>query len=148
MTEENIQIKAIDEEENTPEDIRGQRTAIFIAILFGIVILGLLVWGIVSLAQAEPSATAKTRDIFIIMMAFMSLFIGLALIILIVQIASLINLLKNEVKPILDATNETVHTLRGTTAFLSENMVEPVIKLNTHLAGLQRIIELLGIKRS
>lgn len=148
MTEENIQIKAIDEEENTPEDMRGQRTAIFIAILFGIVILGLLVWGIVSLAQAEPSATAKTRDIFIIMMAFMSLFIGLALIILIVQIASLINLLKNEVKPILDATNETVHTLRGTTAFLSENMVEPVIKLNTHLAGLQRIIELLGIKRS
>ncbi|OQX64882.1 MAG: hypothetical protein B5M51_02310 [Anaerolinea sp. 4484_236] len=148
MTEENIQIKAIDKEENTPEDMRGQRTAIFIAILFGIVILGLLVWGIVSLAQAEPSATAKTRDIFIIMMAFMSLFIGLALIILIVQIASLINLLKNEVKPILDATNETVHTLRGTTAFLSENMVEPVIKLNTHLAGLQRIIELLGIKRS
>jgi len=59
----------------------------------------------------------------------------------------LINLLQNEVKPILDATNETVNTLRGTTTFLSENLVEPVIKLNSYLAGIQRVLKLLGLKR-
>ena len=82
-----------------------------------------------------------------LLFAVESLVIGAALIILIVQVASLINLLQNEVRPILEATNETVNTLRGTTAFLSENVVEPVIKLNTYMAGLQRMLELIGMKR-
>ena len=79
-------------------------------------------------------------------MAFESLVIGAALIILVIQVASLINLLQNEVKPILDATNETVNTLRGTTNFLSENLVVPVIKLNSYLAGLRRFFQLFGFK--
>ncbi len=68
--------------------------------------------------------------------------------ILILQISALINLLQNEIKPILDATNETVHTLRGTTAFLSENMTEPVIKLNSSLAGFRRVLDILGVKKN
>jgi hypothetical protein len=73
--------------------------------------------------------------------------IGVALVVLIVQLAALINLLQNEVKPILIATNETVNTLRGTSEFLSENVVEPVIKLNGYLAGLYRMLELLGVRK-
>jgi hypothetical protein len=70
-----------------------------------------------------------------------------ALIILIVQLASLINLLQNEVRPILKSTTETVNTLRGTAEFLGENMVEPVIKLNGYLAGMSRVIELMGLNK-
>ena len=148
MTEEFVEIPVEKEKSNEEEaEERDQRTAVFIAILFGVIVFGLIIWGIVGLARAVPSDTAKTRDIFIILMAFMSLFIGFALTILIVQIASLINLLKNEIRPILDATNETVHTLKGTTTFISENIAEPVIKLNTSLAGLSRILELIGIKK-
>ena len=58
----------------------------------------------------------------------------------------LINLLQNEVRPILNATSEAVNTLRGTAEFLGENVVEPVIKLNGYLAGLKRMLELMGIK--
>ena len=76
-------------------------------------------------------------------MAIESLFIGLALIILIIQIARLTNLIENEVKPILDSTNETVSNLRGTTKFLSDNLVEPVIKLNELMAVLQRLLDIL-----
>ncbi len=76
-------------------------------------------------------------------MAIESLFIGLALIILIIQIARLTNLIENEVKPILDSTNETISNFRGTTKFLSDNLVEPVIKLNELMAVLQRLLELL-----
>ena len=72
--------------------------------------------------------------------------IGVALVVLIVQLASLINLLQNEVRPILNATSEAVNTLRGTAEFLGENVVEPVIKLNGYLAGLKRMLELMGIK--
>jgi hypothetical protein len=52
-----------------------------------------------------------------------------------------------EVRPILTATNETVNNLRGTVEFLGENVVEPVIKLNGYLAGMSRVIELMGIKK-
>ncbi len=95
----------------------------------------------------QPTApTDKIRDVFIIVVALESLVIGVALIVLIVQLASLINLLQNEVRPILHATSETVNTLRGTAEFLGENVVEPVIKLNGYLAGLKRMLELLGVK--
>ena len=54
------------------------------------------------------------------------------------------------VKPILKATTattDTVNNLRGTAEFLGENVVEPVIKLNGYLAGLYRMLELMGIKK-
>lgn len=93
------------------------------------------------------SPTGTIRDIFIIFMAFESLIIGAALIVLIIQVASLINLLQSEVRPILQSTSETVNTLRGTTEFLSENLVEPVIKLNSYLAGLRKVFDLFGLNR-
>jgi hypothetical protein len=67
-------------------------------------------------------------------------------VVLVIQFASLINLLQNEVKPILQSTSETVNTLRGTTEFLSENLVEPVIKLNSYLAGLRKFFNLFSGK--
>ncbi len=125
---------------------RSQRNAM-IGIVAVVVLLlaGLLasIW-----ALTLPSTdTAKIRDIFIIFMALESLLLMLVLVILIVQIARLINLLQNEIKPILDSTNETVSTLRGTTAFLSDNLVEPVIKLNEYTAGLQQLLSVLGLLR-
>lgn len=144
MTEENL-VKA--ETQENAVDEKEKRTAIIGIVVTVVLLVGLFIWGLISLVLAEPEQTAKVRDIFIIIMAFESLVIGAALIILIIQIASLMNLLQNEIKPIMDATNETVNTLRGTTTFLTENMVEPVVKLNASLAGLQRFIELLGIKK-
>jgi hypothetical protein len=125
--------------------LHRQRLIFLWIVLGGLVVVGLVVLAVFGLMQSGEQ-TAKIRDIFIIFMAFESLVIGAALIILVVQVASLINLLQNEVKPILDATNETVNTLRGTTTFLSENLVEPVIKLNSYLAGLRRFFQLFGFK--
>jgi hypothetical protein len=125
---------------------RRQRTIVITAVIFLIILIAGIVAAIIGLLQ--PNApTEKIRDIFIIFMALESLLIGIALIVLIVQFASLINLLQNEVRPILDATNETVNHLRGTAEFLGENVVEPVIKLNGYLAGMQRMLELLGVKK-
>jgi amino acid permease len=76
-------------------------------------------------------------------MALESLLLGVALVILIIQLAILINLLQNEIKPILNSTNETVNTLRGTATFLSDNLVEPVIKLNEYLAAFKRLFDFL-----
>lgn len=117
-------------------------TGIIVGIVLLVALLGVAIY---FLLQPE-TPTDKIRDVFIIVVALETLVIGVALIVLVVQLASLINLLQNEVRPILSATSETVNSLRGTAEFLGENVVEPVIKLNGYLAGLKRMLELLGIK--
>ena len=117
-------------------------------IIIGVVVLLVLLGVAMIYFLLQPTTpTDKIRDVFIIIVALESLVIGVALVVLIVQLASLINLLQNEVRPILIATNETVNTLRGTSEFLSENVVEPVIKLNGYLAGLYRMLELMGVRK-
>lgn len=125
---------------------RQTRTLVVGAIIAGIVLIGLLVLAVYLLLQ-PGTPTERWRDIFIIMVALESLVIGIALVVLLVQLASLINLLQNELRPILDATSETVNTLRGTAEFLGESVVEPVIKLNSYLASVRRVLELMGIKQ-
>lgn len=115
--------------------------------IIAIVVLLVALLGVAIYYLLQPTTpTDKIRDVFIIVVALETLVIGVALIVLVVQLASLINLLQNEVRPILQATSETVNTLRGTAEFLGENVVEPVIKLNGYLAGLKRMMEMLGIK--
>lgn len=128
------------------ETERRNRQMIITVSVAAIVFVALIVLAVYGLTR-NADTTQNIRDIFIIFMALESLVIGAALVVLIVQIASLINLLNNEIKPILDATNETIATLRGTTQFLSENLVEPVVKLNSYLAGLQKMLEMIGMKK-
>jgi hypothetical protein len=139
--------------ELTPEQLvelreqeRKQKTMItsmIAGIVFIVILLGVTVFFL--LQPATP--TDKIRDVFIIVVALESLVIGVALIVLVVQLASLINLLQNEVRPILNATNDTVNNLRGTVEFLGEEVIEPVMKLSGYLAGLTRMLELMGIKK-
>ena len=128
------------------DDIRGQRKVIIGVVLSVVFVLAIIITGVVFFLNPGTD-TGRFRDIFIIFMALESLVIGLVLIILIVQLARLINLLQNEIKPIIASTNETVNTLRGTSRFLSDNMVEPVIKLNEYLAGLQQFFRFVRPKR-
>jgi amino acid permease len=144
------------QQQPTPEELREQserekemkRTMTIITIV-AVVILVALIAGITYLLLPSTSGewVGKLRDVFIIVVALESFIIGAALVVLVVQLASLINLLQNEVRPILKATTDTVNNLRGTAEFLGENVVEPVIKLNSYLAGLYRMLELMGIKK-
>ena len=134
------------EEATAKEAERRQRAIVITAVIILIILIAGIVAAVIGLLQPS-TPTDKIRDIFIIFMALESLLIGVALIVLIAQFASLINLLQNEVRPILDATNDTVNHLRGTAEFLGENVVEPVIKLNGYLAGMQRMLELFRVKK-
>ena len=128
------------------EALRQQRRIVIIgSIIVVLIVLFVLAAGWFLLQPSTP--TDKIRDMFLIFMALESLIIGAALVVLIVQIASLINLLNNEIKPVLEATNETIATLRGTTQFLSENLVEPVMKLNSYVAGLQKMLDIFNLKK-
>lgn len=129
-----------------PEQLRQQRQIIIIVIIVAVIFIALVTTAIVFLLQPTTD-TEKIANVFIIFMALESLFLGLTMVVLIIQIARLINLLQNEIAPILESTNETVNTLRGTSEFLSDNLVEPVIKVNEQMAGVRQFFVALGLLR-
>ncbi len=124
----------------TPE----QRRLILLGFLASIVIAALAAVAIYFMVQ-NPAVTTVIRDIFIIFLAIESMFIGFALVVLMVQMARLTNLLQHEIKPILESTNETINTVRGTAIFVSENIVEPVMKINSYIAALSKFFEFFDI---
>jgi hypothetical protein len=130
----------------TVEEKQVRRRLVYIS-LGALVIVAALIAAAVFLLNQSTDTTGKVRDVFIIFMALESLVIGAALVILIIQLSILINLLQNEIKPILNSTNETVNTLRGTAVFLSNNLAEPIMKLNEYLAGLKKLVDLFRIGR-
>ncbi len=137
----------------TPEELEARRAqqrqmrAIVIGAIVGVIVLVVVLLGALFVLLQPGVPTDRIRDSLIIIVAFETFVVGVALIVLLVQLATLINLLQNEVRPILEATSDTLRTLRGTTEFLSESVVEPVIKLNGYMASLQRVLELMGVKR-
>lgn len=146
--EQPLALPAAPTPESQPADeLRRQRAILIGVIVAAIILIVLIIVSIWFLLQPSTD-TAKIKDVFIIFMALQSLFLGIILVVLIIQLARLINLLQNDIKPILDSTNETVSTLRGTTIFLSENVVEPVIKMNEYFAGIMKALAVLGLTRT
>jgi magnesium-transporting ATPase (P-type) len=127
----------------SPEEIRAQQRILWV-IVGAMLVLLVATLIFIYFLMLPTTDTAKIRDVFIIFMALVSLVLMITLVILIYQLSILINLLQNEIRPIVNSTNETVNTLRGTANFLSDNLTEPVIKLNEYLAGFQKLFTAFG----
>jgi hypothetical protein len=125
---------------------RGQRMAVFVFVL---ILVLLIVAGIFAVSYLlQPDAPTETlRDIFIILLTFEFMLLGFALVILLIQLARLINLLQNEIQPILESTSEAANTLRGTADFLSRNLVSPVLRVNSTIAAIRRAADMLNFGR-
>jgi hypothetical protein len=118
----------------------------------GVFVLG-LVGAVLIAIFANPDDASNwvgmIRDIFIIVLAMEGMLMGIALIVLVLQVAALLNLLQHEIQPIVDNAQETMTTVRGTTQFVSQNVVEPVIKLGAYTAGVSALLrQALGIRRA
>ncbi len=86
----------------------------------------------------------NVRDVAIIILAVLSIAIGVMLIILVVQLQRLIRLLREEIQPILQSANETVGTVRGTTTFLGRHLIKPVMEISSAAAGIRRAFQVLS----
>ena len=78
------------------------------------------------------------RDILIIFLALTSIVVWVLLGILVWQIWRLTKMVQTEIKPLIADTRETVATVRGTTSFMSENVVTPVIQTSSKVTGYRR----------
>ena len=142
--------------EPSPAELRARRLLITGLVIAGLLLLGLLILLVFLSINAYQAAYAGVgpspgevvvgllRDAAIIFVAFETLIIGVLLIILMLQVQSLIVLLRDEIRPMLEAANETLATVRGTTQFVSHNVVSPVIKWSGYLAGARRIVKEIG----
>ena len=95
----------------------------------------------------NPGLTRIIRDLMIIAFALEILVIGIAMIIVTVQLARLLHLLRHEIKPILDQASDTIGTLHGTARMVRENVAAPVVKLSGTLAGGLRFLKMLWPER-
>lgn len=122
-------------------------SVVLIGLVVGIFVIALLI------AQGDVEKLAPiiqiVRDLVIILLALEGILIILALAVLIVQVARLINLLQNEFKPILQNTQDTLKSAKGTIDFVGDNVAEPVIRASSFFAGLGVLVgNLIGIRRA
>jgi len=133
INQEVVNIETLDKEKSAEvnQTDSDNKRYIIISLLVIVFVIALVVTALIFLLKEDNKAlTEQLRDVFIIFMALESLIIGIALVVLIVQLSTLINLLQNEIRPIINSTNETVNTIKGTARFVSDNLAEPVIKIN------------------
>ena len=113
------------------------RTYIVIGLIVALVLAVLMILGVVWLASTQGAKMEALRDIMIIVLALESCVFGIVLMLLLLMTIRLVNMLEFEIKPILEKTNETLGTVRGTTTFVSDHVVQPVTKASSYVAGLR-----------
>lgn len=87
---------------------------------------------------------ATLRDVAIIFLALETIIIGAILIVLVLEVRSLIVMLKKDTKPILNSADETMRTVRGTTTFVSENFVTPLVRAASFASGVAQALRIIA----
>jgi len=123
MAEPKSEVKS--PEDKAPMDPRAKKM-IGIAII-AVVVIGLALLGAGYFLYWRPDMTIFLRDIAVIILAFETLVVIFFLLVMTVLLISVILTLEREIKPVLNATSETIYTVRGTTTFVSDTVVSPIM---------------------
>ena len=89
------------------------------------------------------SVVATIRDFAIIFLAVETIVIGAILVVLIWEIRNLAKMLRQDIKPILQSADETVRTVRGTTTFVSDNFVTPLVRVSGFASGVMEALRII-----
>ena len=119
------------------------RLYVALGIIAVLVLAVLFILGVIWLARTQAATVEALRDVMIIALALVSCIFGITLMLLFVMVVRLLNMLEFEIKPILEKTNETLGTVRGTTTFVSQNVVQPVTRASSYVAGFRKGIAVL-----
>jgi hypothetical protein len=114
-------------EARTPMDPRAKKMIVIVSIAVVVIVLALLGAGF--FLYSRPEATTFLREIAVIVLAFETLVVIFFLGVMTVLLIYVILTLEREIKPVLNATSETIYTVRGTTTFVSDTVVSPIIEV-------------------
>jgi hypothetical protein len=119
------------------------KTARTVGIVLGALAVVVVVSAVVYLLVSHPDVTSILRDISIIVLALVTIVVGVFLAVLIFQLQSLIVLLRDEIYPILESVNQTANTVRGTTTFVSDAVVSPMISVASFASAVGQTLRVL-----
>lgn len=111
---------------------------IVVGVVVVLVLAAAFIGGVIFLSANYSAQIEAIRDIFIIALALESCVFGITLILMLIMLIRLVNTVEFEIKPILQQTNETIGTVRGTTKFVSRNVVEPVVTATSYANAVRR----------
>ncbi|MBA2595617.1 MAG: DUF948 domain-containing protein [Chloroflexota bacterium] len=100
--------------------------ALLTILIIGLVLAG-IGYGLYQLGGADQAPLERIRDIVIIFLSFQLLLVTIVLAGIAAALVFLILVLKDQVIPLLHELTETVRRLRGTTEFMTEEAVKPII---------------------
>ncbi len=89
------------------------------------------------------TALVTVRDISIIILALSSIAVMVLLAVLVFQTIRLIRMLREEILPMLQATQETVGTVRGTATFMGDHLVQPIVRASSFAHGVKSALRAL-----
>lgn len=98
---------------------------------------------VVWLAITYPEEIEALRDVFVIALALETCVFGIVLMLMFVMLIRLVNTVEFEIRPVIEQTNETIGTVQGTTRFVSKNVVDPVVKTTSIIAGVRQGVKTL-----
>ena len=87
--------------------------------------------------------SATVRDIAIILVALEILIMNGLLVVLIWQVWRLVKMIKEEMKPVIKDSQETVGTVKGSAEFVSSSFISPLISTSSRLAGILRSVQVI-----
>lgn len=116
-----------------PQLTRGQKIGLVVG---AIVLLVLIILTIVFLMSNPPVALA-VRNLLIIVVAIQIFILDIVTIILLLQVVKLLRYLIEELVPVVNSLQETVGTVRGTTTFMSDSVVNPAIQAASKVAAIR-----------
>jgi predicted PurR-regulated permease PerM len=121
---------------------------VLLVIVAALVGLGYLGYTSYDRAGDGVPGTVRLRDMSFIVLAVETLVIMILILIITVLLAVIIIVVYDRVIPILEEINraisegaDAVQTVRGTTTFISEKMVNPVIEVSSYASGVRRILK-------
>lgn len=135
-------------------DRTRRTTAIVSAIVVVVVLAVLIALGYLMYTSYDRAAaagvvpgTVRLRDIAFVVMALETLVLMVLVLIVIVLLLVMVVLIYDRVIPILEQLNksmntvgETLQNVRGTTTFVSDKVVSPLIEASSYASGVARIV--------
>jgi hypothetical protein len=92
-----------------------------------LVVLGLITWGLYALGGVDQSPLERFRDIAIIYVVLLGLIVVVFLAAIAAALVFLVIQIKDKVIPLLEEITETARRFRGTTTFVTEEAVKPIL---------------------
>ncbi|MBM3134615.1 MAG: hypothetical protein FJZ89_04865 [Chloroflexi bacterium] len=116
----------------------------------GIIVVLLVVAGLVALSYWAFATDGLNglKNLAIVLLALETIVVTALLVVVVLLLARLVGMLQEEIAPVLKSVQQTASTVRGTTTFVSDTFVSPLIQIASALSGLSGTIKaVLGSKR-